>query len=187
MQVLNISPINISFNVAYEQFVAPKFVSTVETILTSHGIDGSRFEFELGENDFVSKLGDLSDDMSNLEKLGISFSLDDFGTGSTSLTQLQRLPIKTIKLDKSHVQKVTNDKDSYNIVKAMIDLAHGLKLKVVAEGVETEKQKSFLTENKCDQMQGYLYSKPLEIDELIKLFKQEGMSSRPSHLTIVDR
>lgn len=187
MQILNISPINISFNVAYEQFVAPKFVSTVETILTSYGIDGSRFEFELGENDFVSKLGDLSDDMSNLEKLGISFSLDDFGTGSTSLTQLQRLPIKTIKLDKSHVQKVTNDKDSYNIVKAMIDLAHGLKLKVVAEGVETEKQKSFLTENKCDQMQGYLYSKPLEIDELIKLFKQEGMSSRPSHLTIVDR
>ena len=187
MESENISSITISFNVAYEQFIAPKFANIVETILTSNSVDGSHFEFELAENDFVSKLGELSEDIFKLAKVGINFSLDDFGTGSTSLTQLQRLPIKTIKLDKSHVQKVTTDKDSSNIVKAMIDLAHGLKLKVVAEGVETEKQKTFLSENNCDQMQGFLYSKPLELDELIKLLKQEGVTSRPGHLTIVDK
>jgi EAL domain-containing protein (putative c-di-GMP-specific phosphodiesterase class I) len=187
MRKLNISPINVSFNVAYEQFIAPKFVNTVEEIISSNNINGDHFEFELAENDFVSKLADLSDDMLRLEKLGIYFSLDDFGTGSTSLTQLQKLPIKTIKLDKSHVQKVTTEKDSANIVKAMIDLAHGLKLKVVAEGVETEKQKTFLSENNCDQMQGYLYSKPLEVNDLIKLLKQDGFGKRASHLTIVDK
>ena len=187
MRKLNISPINVSFNVAYEQFIAPKFVNTVEEIISSNNINGDHFEFELAENDFVSKLADLSDDMLRLEKLGIYFSLDDFGTGSTSLTQLQKLPIKTIKLDKSHVQKVTTEKDSANIVKAMIDLAHGLKLKVVAEGVETEKQKTFLSENNCDQMQGYLYSKPLELKDLIKLLKQDGFGKRASHLTIVDK
>ena len=187
MRKLNISPINVSFNVAYEQFIAPKFVNTVEEIISSNNINGDHFEFELAENDFVSKLADLSDDMLRLEKLGINFSLDDFGTGSTSLTQLQKLPIKTIKLDKSHVQKVTTEKDSANIVKAMIDLAHGLKLKVVAEGVETEKQKTFLSENNCDQMQGYLYSKPLEVNDLIKLLNQDGFGKRASHLTIVDK
>ena len=103
------------------------------------------------------------------------------------MPQLQRLPITTLKLDKSHVQKVVNDQDSANMVRAMIYLAHGLTLKVVAEGVETERQKTFLKENNCDQMQGFIYSEPLCFDDFTKLLQKQGATSRPSYLSIVDK
>jgi EAL domain-containing protein (putative c-di-GMP-specific phosphodiesterase class I) len=187
MDKLNLAPLRISFNVAHEQFVAPNFVTKIESILSANKVSGSRFEFELAETDVIESLAAIATDMQQLEQRGIRFSLDDFGTGFSSLPQLQRLPITTLKLDKSHVQKVVNDQDSANMVRAMIYLAHALTLKVVAEGVETERQKDFLKENNCDQMQGFIFSEPLSFDDFTQLLRQQGATSRPSYLSIVDK
>ncbi len=187
MDQLKLAPLRISFNVAHEQFIAPNFVTKIESILSANKVSGSRFEFELAETDVIESLAEIAADMQKLEKRGVRFSLDDFGTGFSSLPQLQRLPITTLKLDKSHVQKVVNDQDSANMVRAMIHLAHALTLKVVAEGVETESQKDFLIENNCDQMQGFIFSEPLTFDDFTKLLRQQGATSRPSYLSIVDK
>ena len=187
MDQLNLAPLRISFNVAHEQFIAPNFVTKIESILSANKVSGSRFEFELAETDVIESLAEIAADMQQLEQRGVRFSLDDFGTGFSSLPQLQRLPITTLKLDKSHVQKVVNDQDSANMVRAMIHLAHALTLKVVAEGVETERQKDFLNENNCDQMQGFIFSEPLSFDDFTKLLRQQGATSRPSYLSIVDK
>ena len=187
MDQLNLAPLRISFNVAHEQFIAPNFVTKIESILSANKVLGSRFEFELAETDVIESLAEIAADMQQLEQRGVRFSLDDFGTGFSSLPQLQRLPITTLKLDKSHVQKVVNNQDSASMVRAMIHLAHALTLKVVAEGVETERQKDFLKENNCDQMQGFIFSEPLSFDDFTKLLRQQGATSRPSYLSIVDK
>lgn len=187
MDKLGIAPLRISLNVSHEQFLSPKFVDTVESILESMAVGGNRFEFELSESDLVANLAEIAQDMSSLEKKGIRFALDDFGTGFSSLPQLQQLPITTLKLDTSHVQKVTVDDDSANVVRAMIYLAHGLELKVVAEGVETEEQKAFLLENRCDHVQGFFYSEALSFDDFIALLDSDGATSRRSYLSVVDK
>lgn len=187
MDQLNLAPLRISFNVAHEQFIAPNFVTKIESILSANKVSGSRFEFELAETDVIESLAEIAADMQQLEQRGVRFSLDDFGTGFSSLPQLQRLPITTLKLDKSHVQKVVNNQDSASMVRAMIHLAHALTLKVVAEGVETERQKDFLKENNCDQIQGFIFSEPLSFDDFTKLLRQQGATSRPSYLSIVDK
>ena len=141
----------------------------------------------MAETDVIESLAAVAADMQQLQQRGVRFSLDDFGTGFSSLPQLQRLPITTLKLDKSHVQKVVNDQDSANMVRAMIHLAHALTLKVVAEGVETERQKDFLKENNCDQMQGFIFSEPLSFNDFTKLLRQQGATLKPSYLSIVDK
>ena len=115
------------------------------------------------------------------------FSVDDFGNGFSSLPQLQQLPVSSLKLDTSHVQQVETSDDSSKIVRAMISLAHGLGMEVIAEGVETESQKDFLSRYRCDQLQGYVYSPPLPCDEFGDLLKKRGTTSRRSYLSVVDR
>ena len=187
MDKMKIPPLRVSLNVAHDQFMAPNFVSTVESILSSMNVSASRFEFELAESAVVANLNEIADDMILLEKQGIRFALDGFGTGYSSLPQLQKLPITTLKLDKSYVQKVTNNEDSASIVRAMIYLAHGLELTVVGEGVETEEQKAFLVENRCDHLQGFFYSEPLSFDDFTQLLSSAGATSRRSYLSVVDK
>jgi len=187
MDAMKIPPLRVSLNVAHEQFMAPNFVSTVESILSSMKISASRFEFELAESAVVANLDDIADDMVLLEKQGIRFALDGFGTGYSSLPQLQKLPITTLKLDKSYVQKVTVDKDSASVVRAMIYMAHGLELTVVGEGVETEEQKAFLVKNRCDHLQGFFYSQPLTFDDFTQLLNSEGTTARRTYLSVVDK
>lgn len=187
MDEMKIPPLRVSLNVAHDQFMAPNFVSTVESILSSMNVNASRFEFELAESAVVANLDDIADDMILLEKQGVRFALDGFGTGYSSLPQLQKLPITTLKLDKSYVQKVTSDPDCASIVRAMIYMAHGLELTVVGEGVETEEQKTFLVENRCDHLQGFFYSEPLSFTDFTKLLSSEGVTSRRSYLSVVDK
>ena len=187
MDEMKIPPLRVSLNVAHDQFMAPNFVSTVESILSSMNVNASRFEFELAESAVVANLDEIADDMVLLEKQGVRFALDGFGTGYSSLPQLQKLPITTLKLDKSYVQRVTSDADSASVVRAMIYLAHGLELTVVGEGVETEEQKTFLVENRCDHLQGFFYSEPLSFDDFTQLLSSEGATSRRSYLSVVDK
>jgi len=187
MDEMKLPSLRLSLNVSQRQFAAVDFVATVQAILRQHGVDGGRFEFELAESDVVANLTRIAGDMDALHAQGIHFALDDFGTGFSSLPQLQQLPIDTLKLDSSHVQKAADDEDSANIIRAMIYLAHGLELKVVAEGVESEAQKTFLAANRCDQSQGYYHSKPLPFEEFTKLLSSTDATSRRSYLSVVDK
>ena len=104
-----------------------------------------------------------------LEHMGIKLSIDDFGTGYSSLSYLKRFPIHTLKIDRSFVSEVTTDQDDAAIVKAIISLAHSLKIQVVAEGVETKEQMEFLRVRHCDLAQGFLFSRPVSPNVFLKL------------------
>ena len=179
--------LRVSVNVSLKQFEDANFVTTVQEILGQHVIGGDRFEFELAEPEIVANLDGAVQAITQLGNSGIVFALDDFGTGFSSLPQIQKLPIKTLKLDISHVQKIIDNEDSANMVRAMINLAHGLKLKVVAEGVENSEQEAFLKENRCDHAQGYYHSQPMIFEEFCEKLGQRGATSRRSYLTIVDK
>ena len=107
--------------------------------------------------------------------MGINISIDDFGTGFSSLGSLKRLPIDALKIDQSFVREATTDPDDAALVMAIITLAHNLRLKVVAEGVETEDQLRFLQLLRCDEIQGYFFSKPLPADKLVSLFDSSSV------------
>jgi len=186
MQELDVPPVRLSVNIALKQLQEENFVERTQAVFDQHQIDVKRLEFELAEKDLLSNIAGLSDSLFTLHKSGVSFSLDDFGTGLTSLPELQKLPISELKLDSSHVQKVIESKDSAQMIKAMFCMAHSLGLQVVAEGVETEAQKEFLAANRCDQLQGYVYSPPLPFDDFVGFIKQQGVTSRRSYLSVVD-
>ncbi|HYC89888.1 MAG TPA: EAL domain-containing protein, partial [Thermoanaerobaculia bacterium] len=116
-----------------------------------------------------------------LRAMGVGVSVDDFGTGQSSLIYLKHFPIDTVKIDKEFLREVTSDETAAAIVSYVINLAHTLQLKVVAEGVETEEQYTFLRHYACDQMQGFLFAKPLPADEVVPFLRQ---SQRPRTLEI---
>jgi EAL domain-containing protein (putative c-di-GMP-specific phosphodiesterase class I) len=111
--------------------------------------------------------------LNRLKAMGINISIDDFGTGFSSLASLKRLPIDALKIDQSFVREATSDPDDAALVMAIITLGHNLRLKVVAEGVETEDQLRFLQLLRCDEIQGFFYSKPVPADTLISLFEPQ--------------
>ena len=115
--------------------------------------------------------------------MGITLSIDDFGTGYSSLAYLKRFPIDCVKIDRSFIKDIPTEADDMAITKGVIALGHSLRLKVVAEGVETVEQQDFLRSNDCDEMQGYLFSKPLPAEEVTALLK--GHSPK-QNLTVVD-
>jgi len=109
--------------------------------------------------------------LEQLREVGITVSIDDFGTGYSSLSYLTRLPVDSLKIDQSFVRDVPGDSDGEAIIRAVISLANSLQLRVIGEGVESDKQRQFLVDNGCWEAQGYLFSRPLPIDELTTWFK----------------
>lgn len=181
------APLRFSVNISLRQFADSEFVDTVKSIIGQHRVNPARIEFELAERDVLDNLNDIAVALQELNAFGVHFSIDDFGTGFSSLPQLQQLPVSSLKLDPSHVQLVTESDDSANIVRAMISLAHELGMQVIAEGVETEQQKAFLAAHRCDQLQGYVFSPPMPFDEFGRFIQQQGVTSRRSYLSVVDR
>ena len=112
--------------------------------------------------------------LNQIKALGISVSIDDFGTGYSSLSYLKRLPIDSLKVDRSFIKDIPEDKDDMEIASAIIAMAHKLKLDVVAEGIETDEQWAFLRKNQCDIGQGYLFSKPLTTNTLLKKYSSKN-------------
>jgi EAL domain-containing protein (putative c-di-GMP-specific phosphodiesterase class I) len=141
-------------------------------ILESTGLEGRYLTIELTESVMMENAEATIATLHELKKLGVRISIDDFGTGYSSLSYLKRLPIDTLKIDQSFVRDISGKADDAAIAMLIIDMAHNLKLSVVAEGVETEEQLSFLKSKSCDAVQGYLISRPVPADQLTALVGQ---------------
>jgi diguanylate cyclase (GGDEF)-like protein/PAS domain S-box-containing protein len=155
-------------NVSASQFQQSDFVAQVLAVLERSGANPQRLKLELTESLLVSDLEEVVAKMVALKNIGVGFALDDFGTGYSSLSYLKRLPLDQLKIDQSFVRDVLTDDNDAVIAKAVIALANSLGLGVIAEGVETEAQRTFLADSGCHAYQGYLFSRPLAIDAFEK-------------------
>jgi diguanylate cyclase (GGDEF)-like protein len=169
----------VSSNISAKQFQDPNFFLQVLSLMEEVGLEPAQIELELTESSIMTNLDSALRTLNAFQDLGVSISVDDFGTGFSSLGYLKRLPIDVLKIDRSFVHDTSRDPDDAALVMAIITLAHNLRLKVVAEGVETEEQLRFLHLLKCDEIQGYLFSKPLVVDDFTRLFLEEQVGSTP--------
>ncbi|OEZ63636.1 cyclic di-GMP phosphodiesterase Gmr [Duganella sp. HH105] len=160
--------LTLAVNVSAHQFGQADFATQVQAILLTTGANPYRLKLELTESVLMVNAKEIAAKMSSLKSLGVGFSLDDFGTGYSSLSYLKLLPIDQLKIDRSFVRDVLLDPNDAAIARTIIALAHSLQLSVIAEGVETQDQQKFLDTAECDSYQGYLFSKPLPIDEFEK-------------------
>ncbi|HEV7487912.1 MAG TPA: EAL domain-containing protein [Thermoanaerobaculia bacterium] len=166
-------PMRIGVNISAPQFQQLSFALVVGSILREYGCDPALLELEITETVAVQNIETTTIAMRELKELGIRIAIDDFGTGQSSLVYLKRFPIDTVKIDRAFVRDVTTDESAAAIVSYVINLAHSLRLAVVAEGVETDEQWSFLKLNACDQMQGFLFSEPMPADEAEEFMRSE--------------
>ncbi|MDF2672669.1 MAG: hypothetical protein K0R09_934 [Clostridiales bacterium] len=169
-QLAGYSKIRVSVNISSRQFDQGNFVDTVKGALRAAGLDASYLELEITE-DVIKNVVKASETMKSLKEIGVKISLDDFGTGYSSLSYLKKLPIDTLKIDKSFVSDVTMSEKEVALTTAVINMGHNLKLQVLAEGVETKEQLELLKENKCDVVQGFYYSRPVNAEAFEKLLK----------------
>lgn len=164
------APVQIAVNISARQFHDRDLSETVIRILEDTGLSPKYLELELTESSIMQNAEFAAEILRRWKSFGINVSIDDFGTGFSSLASLKRLPIDALKIDQSFVRDATVDPDDAALVMAIITLAHNLRLKVIAEGVETEDQLRFLQLLRCDEIQGYFFSKPLPADTLVSLF-----------------
>ena len=156
----------VAVNLSAIQFKQKDLVEDIAARLREHGVSGELLELELTESLFMEDVNATSRTLHELKDLGISLAVDDFGTGYSSLSYLKRYPIDKIKIDRSFIRDVPVDADDVAITLAIIGLANSLGLKVVAEGVETQTQRTFLEDNQCDYIQGFLISQPLDPQDM---------------------
>ena len=161
--------ITVAVNLSGGQFRDDKLPQTIASALSSSGLKPSGLELEITESMIMHNPERAVAILREFRDMGIQTSIDDFGTGYSSLGYIKRFPVNTLKVDRSFVQDVPGDADDTAITQAIIAMAHNLNLKVVAEGVETEEQLEFLRRQHCEQVQGYIYSKPLPADEFARL------------------
>ena len=158
--------LSIAVNVSVRQFRHPDFVDTVIATIQRTGIRAHRLKLELTESLLADRMEITIAKMGTLKALGVTLSLDDFGVGYSSLSALKRLPLDQLKIDKGFVADLLTDPNDAAISRAIITLAQSLSLQVVAEGVETQAQRDFLLQQGCEYFQGYLFSRPLPLEEL---------------------
>ena len=160
-----LSHLTVAVNVSARQFRQPEFVSKVLTIVERTGVDPKMLKLELTESLLLEDVEEVVAKMSALKAKGISFSLDDFGTGYSSLSYLKRLPLDQLKIDQSFVRDVLTDPNDATIARTIVALAKSMGMNVIAEGVETEAQRRFLAANGCMAYQGYLFGRPMPVDD----------------------
>ncbi len=155
-------PLPVSVNVSALQFQQVGFIDRVASVLREHQLAGELLELELTESILVHDANEALARLSRLSQLGVRLAIDDFGTGYSSLSYLKRFPIDRLKIDRSFVKGLPADESDGAIVRAIVQLAQALSMKVIAEGVETEPQRAFLRELGCDEFQGFLYAPALD-------------------------
>ncbi|ATP39686.1 GGDEF domain-containing protein [Solibacillus sp. R5-41] len=173
MKLLNAgySKIPIAINVSSIHFHQQNFVESIQTILEKNNTSALNFEIEVTERTVMNSASETVNKLVKLKLLGFKLSMDDFGTGYSSLSYLVKFPLDVLKIDRSFIQQICILADKQAIVDAIIQMAHRLNMQVVAEGVENKQQAALLKELGCDFIQGYYYSKPLPMDELIEFIQ----------------
>jgi len=167
-------PLIVAVNLSGRQFRQQQLVHTVEDALKATGFDPKCLELEITESILVQSVEETINSLKNLRKMGPRISVDDFGTGYSSLTYLKRFPIDTLKIDQSFTRDIGTDPGDAAITAAIIAMAEGLKMAVIAEGVETEEQRDCLLARRCRLMQGYLFSKPLPAEQFKALLEKQS-------------
>jgi diguanylate cyclase (GGDEF)-like protein/PAS domain S-box-containing protein len=162
-------PLTIAVNISPRQFRDPNLVETIRAGLRRAHLDPGCLEIEITETMLMQDVEVAATIIQRLHKLGVSLAIDDFGTGYSSLNYLKKFPISTVKVDRTFVADIPENSDDMEITAAVIAMAHRLRMQVVAEGVETHAQLDFLLEQHCDYAQGFLFSKPLKLQEIGEL------------------
>ena len=172
---MELPPMIFSVNFSVQQLLKQNILQTIEQIVEESGILPERLEVEITESAFISNENAVTQLLVELKKRKIKVSLDDFGTGYSSLYLLKRLALDTIKIDKSFIDEILTDPVTKSILECILDLAKALKMNVVAEGVETADQYAFLKERKCNEIQGYYFSRPIDPEEFAYLVKNKQL------------
>ncbi len=165
--------VRMAVNLSPRQIDQRNLVETVAEAIAMSGLDPHRLDLEITESCLMKDVKQSAQMLAELRRMEVTISIDDFGTGYSSLSYLTRFPVNTLKIDRSFVKDVTVDEGDASLAKAIISMAHSLQLKVLAEGVETPEQLEFLNQRRCDEVQGFLFSKPLPADEVVTLFDRD--------------
>ncbi|MBF0610765.1 MAG: EAL domain-containing protein [Magnetococcales bacterium] len=171
-----LGPLRMAVNLSAKQFQAKDLVYTVDQVIKESHVPPDALELEITESMVMGDVENAIKILRALKERGLHIAMDDFGTGYSSLNYLKRFPIHTLKIDQTFVRDLTRDSDDAAIVIAIISMAHSLSLQVVAEGVETQEHFDFLKKHKCDEIQGYLISKPLPADDLTRFLEKNRTS-----------
>lgn len=163
----------LGINLSFRQFKDDMLVDMIKRIISQEQIDTDVLEFELTESAIFSDEEHVRSCLDSLAEEGVTFSLDDFGTGYSSFSLLHKLPISALKIDRSFVSQVNESNEAAEIVRSIIHLTQNMKIKVIAEGVETRQQLDFLIENNCDEIQGYFYSPPVCFEDFKRMLPRD--------------
>ena len=180
----------VSVNLSARQF-SERVVDTVGRILAETGLDPKLLELELTESASMEDPQKTVDILCKLKEMGVRLAIDDFGTGYSNLNYLKRFPVDRLKLDQSFVRDLTSDPDDLAIARAVVAMGHGLRLEVIAEGVETEGQLALLAQNGCDEIQGYLFGRPAAAEDCARMLREEKtlaldkLRPQPYHRTML--
>jgi len=161
----------VSVNLSVHQLRQGKLVSLVRQVLEETGLAPELLELELTESQLLDSVEHIIATFQQLRDLGVKLAIDDFGTGYSSLSYLKRFPVDYVKIDQSFIRGLGEGSEDAAITRAIIAMAHSLELKVVAEGVENQEQLDFLKAQGCDEVQGYLISRPVAAQELMRLLR----------------
>ncbi len=172
-QEAGLSEIVVAVNLCAHNFKRKEFASLVASALQSTGLEPKYLEIEITEGTIISDTDETLKILHKMKDIGVNLSIDDFGTGYSSLSYLKRLPLDSLKIDRSFVVDITSNADSAAIAQSIIALAHSMRMKVTAEGIETRAQLDFLTKCQCDFMQGFYFSKPLPPEEFSELLAMD--------------
>ena len=167
LATLGMGEVQVAINLSAKQFTDPDLVGSIAAILHEENIPASQLELELTESLLLDATDDTRQQLERLKSLGLTLAMDDFGTGYSSLSYLKKFPIDVLKIDRSFINDIPTSQDDMEITSAVIAMAHNLKLKVVAEGIETAAQLGFLRRQQCDVGQGYLFDRPIPGRDLV--------------------
>ncbi len=171
-QEMGLAPVRVGVNLSPQYFLEPHLVENIQELIHSTSLSPEFLELEITESTIMSNVQDSLDTLKELREMGVGLSIDDFGTGYSSLNYLKQFPIHTLKIDQSFISRdISSDQNEAAIVSSIIKLGHSLELNVIAEGVETESQLTYLKNNFCNEIQGFYYSKPVSAEELAELLK----------------
>jgi EAL domain-containing protein (putative c-di-GMP-specific phosphodiesterase class I) len=172
-QCAGLPPLRIAVNLSPVQFRNRDVAELVSRALTESGLPADRLELELTESIVVQNAEAAAKTLMQLKELGVCCSIDDFGTGYSSLSYLKNFPVDRLKIDQCFVRNLRTDPNDGAIVRAIINLGHSMKLKVIAEGVETAEQVAHLRDEGCDEVQGYYFGRPMPAEDFVALVRRE--------------